>query len=100
MTMKDADMGDPVLTGDEVRNVRFSRGGVYDASDVNALLDRIATELDAGRPAGPLIANATFRKRNSYRGYGSDAVDWFLEQLRRREDPAAADRMNADPWRD
>jgi hypothetical protein len=27
-------------------------------------------------------------------------VDWFLDQLRRREDHAEADRMNADPWRD
>ena len=33
-------------------------------------------------------------------GYDTGAVDWFLEQLRRREDPVEAARMNADPWRD
>jgi DivIVA domain-containing protein len=113
MTMDDADPGDLVLNPDEVRNVRFGKG-IYDASQVSALLDRIAAELDAGRPAGPLIANATFRRLNpsdtplpytprasvtaSPSGYDTGAVDWFLEQLRRREDPAGAARMNADPW--
>jgi DivIVA domain-containing protein len=63
MTMDDADPGDLVLNPDEVRNVRFGKG-IYDASQVSALLDRIAAELDAGRPAGPLIANATFRRLN------------------------------------
>src|SRR5262245_39481442 len=115
MTMDDADPGDPVLSGDEVRNVTFGKG-LYDASQVNDLLDRIAAELAAGRPAGPLIATATFQRRNppdtplpytphasvtaSPSGYDAGAVDWFLEQLRRREDPAEAARMNADPWRD
>jgi DivIVA domain-containing protein len=97
MTMNDAERGDPVVNGDGVRNIKFRRG-VYDAAQVNALLDRVAAELDAGRPAGPLIANATFQRR--LRGYDTGGVDWFLEQLRRREDPAEADRMNADPWRD
>jgi DivIVA domain-containing protein len=117
MTMDDADPGDLVLNPDEVRNVRFGKG-IYDASQVSALLDRIAAELDAGRPAGrpagPLIANATFRRLNpsdtplpytprasvtaSPSGYDTGAVDWFLGQLRRREDPAEAARMNADPW--
>jgi DivIVA domain-containing protein len=89
------------VNGDEVRNIRFGGSGPYsgdyDASQVNDLLDRIAAELDAGRPAGPLIANATFQAR---RGYDAKAVDWFLEQLRRREDPAEADPANADPWHD
>lgn len=61
------------MNGDEVRNVRFRRG-FYDASQVNDLLDRIAAGLDAGRPAGPLIANATFRIRTIRLGYDVGAV--------------------------
>jgi DivIVA domain-containing protein len=99
MTMNDADPRDPVLNGDEVRNVTFG-AGTYDKPQVDDLLDRIAAELDAGRPAGPLIANAMIRNGLFYRGYDTDQVDWFLEQLRRRADPAEAARMNADPWRD
>ena len=88
------------MNGDEVRNVRFSRGR-YRAAEVNDLLGRIAAELDAGRPAGPLIANATFPQAGPFRsGYDTDAVDWFLEQLRRRDDPAGMARADADPWRD
>jgi DivIVA domain-containing protein len=40
------------VTGDEVRNAGFSKLSGYDASQVNDLLNRIAAELDAGRPAG------------------------------------------------
>jgi DivIVA domain-containing protein len=87
------------VNGDEVRNVKFS-SGTYDASQVNDLLERIAAELDAGRPAGPLIANATFQERFFRRGYDTGAVDWFLDQLRRQEDPSEVARTNADPWRD
>jgi DivIVA domain-containing protein len=97
MTTNDADPPEPVLNGDEARNITFGKG-MYDTSQVNDLLDRIATELDAGRPAGPLVTNATFQAAR--RGYDTKAVDWYLEQLRRRADPAEADRMNADPWRD
>jgi DivIVA domain-containing protein len=89
-----------VVNGDEARNVKFPRtlaSAGYDASEVNDLLDRIAAELDAGRPAGPLIANAALRTR--FRGYDTGAVDWFLEQLR-QEDPSEMARMNANPWRD
>ena len=64
---------------DEVQNITFGKG-LYDASQVDELLDRIATELDAGRPAGPLIASATFKRRPFVRGYNAGAVDWFLEQ--------------------
>jgi DivIVA domain-containing protein len=99
MTFNDASPDDPVLNGHAVRSVTFRRIGGYDTSQVNALLDRIAAELDAGRPAGPLIARATFG-RQQFRGYAVGPVDWFLEQLRRHEDPAEADRRNADPWRD
>jgi DivIVA domain-containing protein len=96
--MNDADPCDRVVNGDEVRNITFGHG-LYDASQVSELLDRIAAELDAGRPAGPLIASATFKQRPFARGYDAGAVNWFLEQLWRREDPAEPDRMNADPWR-
>jgi DivIVA domain-containing protein len=68
------------VTGGEVRNVRFPEGYGYDRSEVDDLLNRIAAELDAGRPAGPLIQNALFRKR-SRAGYQWGAVDLFLEQL-------------------
>jgi DivIVA domain-containing protein len=99
MTMNDADPRDPVLNGDEVRNITFGKG-YYNASQVNDLLARIAAELDAGRPAGPLIANATFKKRSLLGRNDHGPVDWFLEQLRRREDPSEIARTNADPWRD
>jgi DivIVA domain-containing protein len=89
------------VNGDEVRNITFGKGfgnrQYYDAAQVNDLLDRIAAELDAGRPAAPLIAAAAFQAR---RGYDARAVDWFLEQVRCCEDPAEAERANADPWRD
>jgi DivIVA domain-containing protein len=94
------------VNGDEIRNIRFQNtrdtGGFgYDASQVNDLLDRIAAELDAGRPARPLIANAAFRMPVVIRHcYDIDAVDWFLEELRRQEDPSELARMNTDPWRD
>jgi DivIVA domain-containing protein len=95
MTMNDADPREPVLNGDEIRNVKFQAEGGYDKPQVDDLLDRIAAELDAGRPAEPLIANARFRLSN--RGYDKGAVDWFLEQLRTAEHPEPT-RMNADPW--
>jgi DivIVA domain-containing protein len=88
------------VNGDTIRNVKFSRG-LYDASQVNDLLERIATELDAGRPTGPVIANATFQKERIFRpGCDTGAVDWFLDHLRRREDPSEEARRNTDPWRD
>ena len=76
------------MNGDEVRNTTFlTVGGFghyagygYDASEVDVLLGRVAAELDAGRPAGPLIENAKFQTRRK-RQYDIDAVDWFLDQL-------------------
>jgi DivIVA domain-containing protein len=88
------------VNGDEVRNVKFSPG-LYSAAEVNDLLERVAAELDAGRPAGPLIGDELFPQAGSRRsGYDTGEVDWFLDQLRRREDPSEADRLNADPWGD
>jgi hypothetical protein len=37
----------------------------YAAPEVDDLLGRVAAELDAGRPAGPLIENATFRRMHN-----------------------------------
>ena len=51
--------------------------------EVDGLLRRIAAELDAGRPVGSLIENATVRTRNYTMAgtYDIDAVDWFMDQL-------------------
>jgi len=89
------------VNGDEVRGVRFGPlAGGYDASQVDDLLRRVAVELDAGRPAGALIANATFpRSHKAGRGYDINTVDWFLDLLARREDHSEPTGMSADPWR-
>jgi DivIVA domain-containing protein len=95
------------VTGDEVRNITFLNAGGfgaagvrgYDASDVDDLLGRVAAELDAGRPAGPLIENATFQTWGK-RLYDIDAVDWFLGQfLLHGRSPEMAG-TSGDPWRD
>jgi DivIVA domain-containing protein len=94
------------MNGDEVRDVRFRiivNG--YDAPPVDDLLRRIAVELDAGRPVGPLIADGTFRQvgrtfpRKQPWAYDPEAVDWFLDQLRRQDDRSALAEVGADPWR-
>lgn len=87
------------MNGDEVRDTWFlgSQRG-YDASEVDDLLDRVAAELDAGRPGGPLIENATFQKKNG--GYDVDAVDWFLDQLILHPGHVGRPGTSADPWRD
>jgi len=87
------------VNADDVRDIKF-RKGTYDLSEVDELLDRMASEIAAGRRAGPLIANAAFHQRSAFRGYDARAVDWFLDQLRRNEDPAEAALAHADPWRD
>jgi len=49
------------VNGDEVRGTWFfSRESLwgYDTSAVDDLLARVASELDAARPAGPLAENA------------------------------------------
>jgi len=76
----------------------------YATPEVDDLLGRVAAELDAGRPAGPLIKNATLR--GMYRGmhisggYDIDAVDWFFDQLLRRPDHTELAGISAGPWRD
>ena len=87
------------MNGDEVRDTWFlRRRRSYDASEVDDLLDRVAAELDAGRPAGPLIENATFQEKKE--GYDVDAVDWFLDQLILHPGHAERAGTSADPWRD
>jgi hypothetical protein len=97
------------VTGDEVRDTWFLDGGSWWGSgrcdgyytyQVNDLLRRVAAELDAGRPAGPLIADATFQKQSGERAYNVDSVDWFLNQLLLAEDDVVPDETSADPWRD
>jgi DivIVA domain-containing protein len=115
------------VDGDEVRGTRFARGRTegYDAAEVNDLLGRVAAELDAGRSAGPLIENATFRRKSftatgqswdSRHGatsrrlfglpiptpsqYDIDAVDWFLDQLSPPTGGTERADIGADPWRD
>ena len=90
------------MDGNEVRRLVFPQSGGYDTAAVDELLDRIATELDAGRPIAHLIENATLPRqsaqlRKGFRGgYAYASVDGVLLQLRRQDDPEA----RADPWRD
>jgi DivIVA domain-containing protein len=92
------------VTGDQVRNTTFatrtsfSAGSGYNTAEVDDLLRHIADELDAGRPAEPLIRNAAFRKQSN--GYDIGAVDWFLGQLLFYPGPAELAELSADPWRD
>jgi len=89
------------VNGDIIRDLRImSRGSGYDTSQVDDLLRRIAVELDAGRPAGPVIENATLRTRAAGRPYDIDAVDWFLDELLLRPGHAGLAGSSADPWRD
>ena len=88
------------VTGDEVRDTTFmfGRRDGYDRAQVDDLLCRLAAEIDAGRPVEPLIENATFRDHTWTGGYDTEAVDWFLEQLRLDHRDLAG--MSQDPWRD
>jgi hypothetical protein len=93
------------MNGAQVRNTWFwpprETTFGYDAREVDDLLHRLAAELDAGRPAGPLIENATLRKGNMVRAYCDiDAVDWFLGRLLVREACVESAGSDADPWGD
>jgi DivIVA domain-containing protein len=93
--------GEVAVNGDEVRRLVFPRTSGYDTAAVDLLLDRVAAELDAGRPVAHLIEDARFpwqpiQLRGGLQGgYSPAAVDWVLLQLHRQDDPAA----RADPWR-
>jgi hypothetical protein len=74
----------------------------YVRSDVDDLRRRVAEELDASRPPGPVIQNATLRRAGMgklWTGYDIDAVDWFLDELL-RSDHGELGGISADPWRD
>ena len=97
------------MNGDEVQAARFlrARGSNrgYDEPQVDGLLRRVASELDAGRPAGPAIVDAAFGKQSWWAyswtersGYDIDAVDWFLDHLRRSPVPAERAGLSPDPW--
>jgi hypothetical protein len=90
------------VNGEEVRATWFlgARSTLgYDIPEVDELLARVAAELDAGRPAGPLIETAALRIRRWKRHYDIDAVDWFLDRFLAQDKPEPGG-VNADPWRD
>jgi DivIVA domain-containing protein len=93
----------PLVNGDEVGDTWFFsyRHSLsdYDAVEVDDLLRSVASELDAGRPAGALIENATFQRAGKS-GYDVDGVDWFLDQLVRQPNDLDLAGLNSDPWRD
>jgi hypothetical protein len=94
----------PRVTGDQVRDTLFwppcgNRTG-YDQQEADDLVRRVAAELDARRPAGPVIENATLRKRARGRRYDIDAVDWFLGQFLLPPGHVELAGIDADPWRD
>jgi hypothetical protein len=90
------------VNGDEVRAARFRRGNAGGYVGVDDLLRRLAAELDEGRPVGPLIKNAKFRRleRPFAKGYDVDAVDWFLDHLLRSRDHSGLAGNGMDPWHD
>jgi DivIVA domain-containing protein len=95
------------VNGDEVRAVRFGAGRfeAYAAGEVDDLLRRVAAELDAGRPVGPLIERFSRRRSVLFRtrsteGYDVDAVDWFLGHLLLPADRSELAGIGGDPWRD
>jgi hypothetical protein len=74
----------------------------YRARDVDELLGRVVAELEAGRPVGQLIKNATLRQPVWTRdvGYDVDAVDWFLGQFLLPPGQPELAGICDDPWRD
>jgi DivIVA domain-containing protein len=92
------------MNGDQVRDTRFRPTGNagYRARDVDELLRRVVAELDAGRPVGQLIKNATLRKPAWTRDvvYDVDAVDWFLGQFLLPSGQPELAGISDDPWRD
>ncbi len=81
-------------------NSRLRGRAGYATPEVDDLLGRVAAELDTGRPAGPLIENATFRRMHISGGYDIDAVDWFFDQLLLRPGHTQLAGISTDPWRD
>jgi hypothetical protein len=93
------------VNGGQVRNTRIllvphHEIAGYDQRQVDDLLLRVAAELDARRPAGPLIENAAFRIRTYRKRYDIDAVDWLLGQLSLPVACTELTEISAGPWRD
>ena len=94
----------PCVTGDQVRDTSFwppLRGGTgYDSREVDDLVRRVAAELDADRPAGPVIEHTALRTRSWGRRYDIDAVDWFFGQYLLLPGYVELAGIDADPWRE
>jgi hypothetical protein len=94
----------PLVNGDQLRDMwfwppRYEVEG-YDARQVEDLFRRVAAELDAGRPVGPLIEKATFRMRTRARRYDIEAVNWCLGQFLLPPGQPGRTGSDDDPWRD
>ena len=94
----------PPVNGDQVRDTWFwwpvHEIPGYNAPEVDDLVARVAAELDAGRPAGPVIENATLRWQKWRRRYDIDSVDWFLGQFLRPPGQIGLAGSSDDPWAD
>ena len=92
------------VSSDQVRDTWFwqPRHDVegYDAAEVDDLVRRVAAELDAERPAWPLVENATFRTGKWRRRYDIDAVNWFFGQFLLPQDHIGSAGIGDDPWHD
>ena len=91
------------MDGSDIRSTSFrvwDHG--YEVKSVRAVLDAVASDLDAGRSPESVINKARFRTwgrfGNGLRGYDIDAVDWFLASL--VDTPPLQDRSDKshDPW--
>jgi hypothetical protein len=102
--------GSGLVNGDELRGLVLPENYGYMAADVDDLLARVADEIDARRPIGTLVANATFRtpevstrrrlrREPAPRAYDWQAVDWLLGQLRKGDSDSGQAQIEADPWR-
>ena len=79
------------MNGADVRTKEFRqtlRG--YHIDDVDTFLEKVAVEVEAGRPVRALCASARFRQ--ALRGYKIDDVDTFLRRV------AAEDPINLSKW--
>ncbi|MCR1784764.1 DivIVA domain-containing protein [Nocardioides carbamazepini] len=70
-----------------IRAARFKPVRVvhgYHMGDVDALLDRLVEEVEAGRPVRPLIDAAALRTTRWREGYDRSEVDALLAEVTRR----------------
>jgi DivIVA domain-containing protein len=59
--------------------VKLGRG--YDAREVDDFLQRLASELRAGRPVAKTVEDARFTPTKFRAGYEQAAIDDFLDQV-------------------